>query len=55
VVRKEELNTTAPFNPWEGREVGCWPILTMLRGQVICERGEMKAKAAGRYQPRYPA
>jgi dihydropyrimidinase len=55
VITMDELKTVAPFNPWEGREVSCWPTLTMLRGQVICENGVMLDSNAGRYQPRYPA
>ncbi|MFH1329611.1 MAG: amidohydrolase family protein [Actinomycetota bacterium] len=53
-ITKGELKTTAPFNPWEGREVGCWPVLTMLRGRAICEQGALSGKPSGRYQPRYP-
>jgi dihydroorotase-like cyclic amidohydrolase len=54
VITKDELKTTAVFNPWEGREVGCWPVLTMLRGRVVCEDGRMVAEQSGRYQPSYP-
>jgi dihydropyrimidinase len=53
-ITREELKTTAPFNPWEGREVGCWPVLSMLRGRVVCEQGAMPEQPSGRYQPRYP-
>jgi len=52
VIRKEELNTVAPFNPWEGCEVSCWPTLTMLRGEVIFENGKQVLKKRGQYQPR---
>lgn len=51
-IRKEELNTVAPFNPWEGCEVNCWPTLTMLRGEVIFENGRQVLKKRGQYQPR---
>jgi dihydroorotase-like cyclic amidohydrolase len=53
VIKKEELNTVAPFNPWEGCVVNCWPTLTMLRGDVIFENGSHVLKKCGRYQPRY--
>jgi dihydropyrimidinase len=51
-IRKEELNTVAPFNPWEGCQVNCWPTLTMLRGEVIFENGKQVLKKRGKYQPR---
>jgi dihydroorotase-like cyclic amidohydrolase len=54
VIRHEELKTTAPFNPWEGRVVDCWPTLTMLRGRVVCENGTMSPGKHGRYLPRKP-
>jgi dihydropyrimidinase len=50
-IRKEELNTVAPFNPWEGYEVSCWPMLTMLRGEVIFENGRRVLNKRGHYQP----
>ena len=53
VIRKEELHTVAPFNPWEGCVVNCWPTLTMLRGEVIFENGKQVREKRGRYQPRY--
>jgi dihydroorotase-like cyclic amidohydrolase len=53
VIKKEELHTVAPFNPWEGCVVNCWPTLTMLRGDVIFENGKQVLKKRGRYQPRY--
>ena len=53
VIRKEELFTVAPFNPWEGCQVSCWPTLTMLRGDVIFENGKQVLKKRGQYQPRY--
>ena len=52
VITMDELNTVAPFNPWEGCEVNCWPTLTMLRGQVIFENGKEIRQRTGRYQPR---
>jgi len=44
VIKMEELNTVAPFNPWEGFKLNCWPTLTMLRGQVIFENGKQIQK-----------
>jgi dihydropyrimidinase len=54
IVKIEELHTTAPFNPWEGCELSCWPVLTMLRGQVLFEHGKQIKENAGTYLPRYP-
>jgi dihydroorotase-like cyclic amidohydrolase len=53
-VRKAELNTTAPFNPWEDFVLNCWPVLTMLRGQVIFAGGKQTTRNMGKYLPRYP-
>ena len=55
VIKKDELNTVAPFNPWEDCEVNCRPTLTMLRGEVIFENGKQVLKKRGRYQPRCSA
>jgi len=49
-----ELHTASPHTPWEGWEIGCWPTLTMLRGQVICRDGQFLAERTGRYLPRWP-
>ena len=54
VVRKEELHTVSPFCPWEGWELRCWPVLTMLRGRVIFEDGILINEKTGKYIPRYP-
>jgi dihydropyrimidinase len=41
------------YSLWEGWETQGWPILTMLRGEVIVEDGRLKARpGAGRYLPR---
>lgn len=39
---------------YEGWEVKGWPVLTMLRGNIVVEGGKMVAKSGiGRYIPRY--
>ncbi|HEX9853742.1 MAG TPA: amidohydrolase family protein [Acidimicrobiia bacterium] len=48
-IRSSELATTAPFNPWEGREVRGWPALTMLRGSVIARDGRPVGVPTGEY------
>ncbi len=54
IVKKTELKTSAPYSPWEGWELKCWPTLTMLRGQVIFQDGRLVKGRSGKYQPRYP-
>ena len=29
------------YSPWEGWEVSGWPMMTILRGKVIAERGKL--------------
>ena len=37
---------------WEGKEARGLPVMTILRGQVVCENGEITAeKARGAYLP----
>jgi dihydropyrimidinase len=54
-VKLAELHTASPFTPWEGWQLGQWPTLTMLRGEVICRDGAFLAERGGRYLPRFPA
>ncbi|WP_129781810.1 dihydroorotase [Peristeroidobacter soli] len=37
----------AQYSPWEGHEIHAWPIVTVLRGAVVMERGELFIPAAG--------
>ena len=39
VVRAEELHET-DYTPWEGKEVGAWPSVTVLRGKVMVADGK---------------
>ena len=34
------------YSPWEGWQVTGWPVLTMLRGKVIAERGQVTGSTA---------
>ena len=54
-VKNSELYSAAPFCPWEGWELSCWPELTMIRGQVIFKDGKLVNENRGKYQPRNPA
>ncbi len=44
--------TLADYSPYEGWEARGWPVLTMLRGTIIVENGELKARPGlGKYLP----
>jgi dihydropyrimidinase len=32
----------ADYSPWEGRDLACWPSMTLLRGKVVVEGGALK-------------
>ena len=49
-----DLLTSAPFNPWEGREVRAWPVATVLRGKVVARDGKITQERTGRYLSREP-
>jgi hypothetical protein len=41
------------YSPWEGWAVSGWPVTTLLRGQVIADRGRvLGAPGDGRLVPR---
>src|SRR5580693_9938236 len=40
VLRKEELHET-DYTPWEGRDLACWPSMTLLRGKIVVEGGKL--------------
>src|SRR5262249_7886024 len=42
VIRKEDLHET-DYTPWEGHEVTAWPSMTILRGKVAVEAGNLLA------------
>jgi dihydropyrimidinase len=48
-IRQAILHHGADYTPWEGFEVTGWPVLTLLRGQVVAENGVIVgAKGRGR-------
>ena len=52
VVRNEDLHET-DYTPWEGKRVSAWPVLTILRGKVVVEKGRFFAEETdGQYLPR---
>ena len=51
-VRKEDLHET-DYTPWEGHEVSAWPSVTILRGKVAVENGQLLAAPSdGQFLPR---
>jgi dihydropyrimidinase len=51
-VRKEDLHET-DYTPWEGHDIFAWPVVTLLRGQVVVENGRFFARQGqGRYLKR---
>ncbi|MBN1838142.1 MAG: amidohydrolase family protein [Spirochaetales bacterium] len=55
VVRAAELHHISDFSLYEGRELTGWPVLTMVRGTVVAEDGEVIGEpGTGRYVPRVP-
>jgi dihydropyrimidinase len=53
ISSKTQHYRVSDYTPYEGWEVRGWPVLTMLRGQVLVSDGEMIAKPGiGRYIPR---
>src|SRR3954466_9142538 len=51
-VRAAEMHE-ADYSPWEGSDLACWPSLTMLRGKVMVENGQLKgALTDGKFLPR---
>ena len=52
IVRAGEMHE-ADYSPWEGRDLAAWPSLTMLRGKVMVENGELRgALTDGKFLPR---
>lgn len=37
------LHHEGDYRPWEGWEVEGWPVMTILRGRVVVEDGELRA------------
>lgn len=55
-VGPEILRGTADFTLYDGSTFTGWPVMTILRGNVTMENGQIVGKAGiGQYQPRAPA
>ncbi len=52
ILTREDFHVS-DYSPWEGWEVAGWPVVTVLRGRVIAERGRLTGDArGGRLVPR---
>jgi len=53
IHRAAVLGAAAGFSLWEGWPLRGWPVLTMVRGSVVMDKGEVVGKPGfGRYLPR---
>ncbi len=51
-VRAAEMHE-ADYSPWEGRDLACWPSMTLLRGKIVVEGGVLKGDLKdGQFLPR---
>ena len=54
-ITKELLHTVTPWSVYEGRDVTGWPVMTVVRGQIVMEwpegalRAEVTDASPGRY------
>jgi dihydropyrimidinase len=54
-IRNDMLHHQVDYTVYEGIEVTGWPEITLSRGEVVCENGEIKGKAGhGRFLARGP-
>jgi dihydropyrimidinase len=52
MIHKEDLHET-DYTPWEGHEVTAWPSMTILRGKIAVEAGQLLATPSdGQFLPR---
>ena len=55
-IHATEMHSACDYDPFEGWEVTGWPALTLLRGEVAYENGEILARSgAGRLVARTPS
>ena len=49
-VTASMIHDNAGYTPYEGMHIKGWPVITISRGEVVCEHGEVKAaKGRGRF------
>jgi len=44
-INQESLFSKSKITPWNGRRIGAKPVLTMVRGRVVMQNGEIVAAA----------
>ena len=44
-IRATELHSACDYDPYEGWDVTGWPLIVIARGEVVFERGELRAEA----------
>jgi dihydropyrimidinase len=53
-IRHELLHDACDYTPYEGLEVGAWPIITLSRGEVVWDRGWVsEAHGRGEFLPQH--
>jgi dihydropyrimidinase len=53
-IRAAEMHSACDYDPYEGWEVTGWPRTVLLRGEVVYERGKIRARSGGRFVHRSP-
>jgi dihydropyrimidinase len=49
----DALHHEGDYSPWDGWQVDGWPVMTMRRGEVVVEDGELLAQpGSGRFVKR---
>ena len=51
-LRQEILHHGADYTPYEGMQVVGWPVMTILRGQIVAEEGVVRAAGRLRQIPK---
>lgn len=49
VVTAQAQGAVSDFTPYEGLEISGWPVMTVLRGEVVARDGQMERTGRGRY------
>jgi dihydropyrimidinase len=43
-IRHAALHDACDYTPYEGREVGAWPVMTLARGETVWDRGRVAGR-----------
>lgn len=55
-VTSKTIPSLSDWNIWEGRKIKGWPVMTILRGEIIMEDGQVTGKpGTGKYIHRKPS